>query len=90
MKGDTEITNSTDVIDSRDVIERIEYLEGEGVIARDEIDGDDEVEDEETALELQHLKALAEQAEGYSPDWQYGSQLIRDSYFIVIFLLAAK
>ena len=27
------------------------------------------------------MGALAEQAEGYAADWQYGEQLIRDSYF---------
>lgn len=31
--------------------------------------------------ELAALKALAEEAEGYSSDWTYGVTLIRDSYF---------
>jgi len=36
--------------------------------------------DEDEAIELADLKALAEEAEG-SPDWTYGETLIRDSYF---------
>ena len=63
----TEITNSEDVIDSREIIDRIAYLE----------DSEDADEIEERAA----LVALAEQAEGYAPDWQYGETLIRDSYF---------
>jgi hypothetical protein len=31
--------------------------------------------------EFTALKALAEEASGYAPDWQYGEALIRDSYF---------
>lgn len=31
--------------------------------------------------ELKALQALADEAEGYSPDWKYGVTLIRDSYF---------
>ena len=31
--------------------------------------------------ELEALKALADEAEGYAPDWLYGETLIRDSYF---------
>ncbi|KKM86350.1 hypothetical protein LCGC14_1279740 [marine sediment metagenome] len=77
MKGDTEITNSTDVIDSRDIIERIEYLED--LKERTELEGDPFDEDEDA--ELTNLKAVTDEAEGYSGDWKYGSQLIRDSYF---------
>ena len=33
------------------------------------------------AEELRILEALQEEASGYSPDWTYGSQLIRRSYF---------
>lgn len=36
--------------------------------------------DEDTALELKSLLALAEEASG-SPDWSHGEALIRDSYF---------
>lgn len=35
----------------------------------------------EEGAELIALKALAAEAEGYADDWQYGAQLIRDSYF---------
>lgn len=37
--------------------------------------------DEENAAELKALTDLAEEAEGYSDDWEYGATLIRDSYF---------
>jgi hypothetical protein len=70
-----EISNSDDVIDSRDVIARIEELED---IANPELGSG--LTDEEKE-ELTSLKALAEEAEGYAPDWHYGETLIRDSYF---------
>lgn len=35
----------------------------------------------EDAKEYKILKALQDDAEGYSEDWQYGSTLIRDTYF---------
>jgi hypothetical protein len=35
----------------------------------------------EDAEELATLTALAEEAEGYAPDWTHGETLIRDSYF---------
>ena len=37
--------------------------------------------DEDEQAELATLKSLAEEAEGYSSDWSYGSTLIRESYF---------
>ena len=37
--------------------------------------------DEENKAELDALKALAEEAEGYAPDWRHGAALVRDSYF---------
>ena len=61
--------NYDDLIDSRDVIERIEELEA-----------DDERTEGETK-ELETLKKLAEEAEGYAADWQHGETLIRDSHF---------
>lgn len=67
-----EITNDEDVIDSREIIERIAYLEG----------FEDEDLDEDEAEELKNLLALQNEAEGYSDDWQYGSTLIRESYFV--------
>ena len=33
------------------------------------------------AAELAALKALADEAEGYAPDWRHGAPLIRHSYF---------
>lgn len=35
----------------------------------------------EEAEELAILKAFADEAEGYSSNWQYGEALIRDSHF---------
>ena len=64
--------NNSDIIDSRDVIVRIEELE--------ELEELEEIEEDEKE-ELESLQALAEQGESYGGDWQYGSTLIRDSYF---------
>lgn len=80
--------NSDDMIDSRDVIARIEELEEE----RDSFEPSDapelaghilswHTEYPEDAAELRALKALADEAEGYAPDWERGATLIRDSYF---------
>ncbi len=67
--ADTDpITNDQDYIDSRDVIARIDYLEGQEEL------------DEDEREELTKLGELTEEAGGAS-DWQYGEQLIRDSYF---------
>ena len=38
--------------------------------------------DDDAQEELAALKSLAEEAEGYAADWQYGETLIRDSYFV--------
>jgi hypothetical protein len=45
-------------------------------------DGDDAFEELEDAQEYRALKALADEAADYAPDWAYGAQLIRDSYFV--------
>lgn len=37
--------------------------------------------DDGDAAELASLLALADEAEGYAPDWKYGTTLIRDTYF---------
>lgn len=71
-------TNTDDVIDSRDVIARIEELEEEQERLAEAEAGP--LPEEDTA-ELAALKALAEEAEGYAPDWNHGATLIRDSYF---------
>jgi len=67
MNIPNEISNSEDLIDSRDIIARIEWLEN-----------DPDPDEEE---ELETLKDLQKQCEGYS-DWEYGEALIRDSYFV--------
>lgn len=71
MAGDKEITNSEDWFDSRDVIARIETLKAIPKKERDEWE----------RAELRSLKALAEEAGGYSSEWQYGMLFIRDSHF---------
>ena len=72
------ISNMDDTIDSRDIIERIAELQA----ALDGVDAETMTQAEvEDAEELRTLLALQEEAEGYSPDWEYGSQLIRRSYF---------
>jgi hypothetical protein len=64
-----DINNRDDLIDSRDVDARIADLL------------DVEERDTEEEAELKALEALRDEAQGYSPDWSYGSTLIRDSYF---------
>ncbi len=70
-----EITNFDDIIDSREVIDRIEELTavanegGSGALSEAEL------------AELAALRKLAEEAESYSEDWQYGATLVRGSYF---------
>lgn len=63
------ISNMDDTIDSRDVVERIETLQEDDNLSVEDAD------------ELKILLALQDEAEGYSPDWQYGATLIRESYF---------
>ena len=81
MSRRSEVTNSEDVIDSRDVIDRIEELQTE---YDDLEDGTEETAEwiSNNADKLAALKALAKQGEAYSDDWEYGSTLIRDSYFV--------
>ncbi len=80
MKGQNEISKFDDIIDSRDIIARIECLESE----RDSLDEDTSLEEwneSDEGQELKVLTALAEEASGYSSDWEHGEALIRDSYF---------
>lgn len=65
---DWKFDGTEDVLDSRDIIERMEELQRNGGLTEDEEE------------ELAALAALADQAES-SPDWSYGEQLIRESYF---------
>lgn len=87
------ISNTDDVIDSRDVIERIEELRAERDAWIEEVEENDNFEfdmspetdwhnaNTDEGLELNALEKLAEEASGYSPDWEYGEALIRASYF---------
>ena len=74
-------TNTDDIIDSRDIIERIEELENDLPTNAGEVMPGTSDEIQEIRDELAILKALAEECEGYAPDWAYGEALIRDSYF---------
>ncbi len=72
-----EIHNGSDVIDSRDIIAKIEELESL------EFDADGEATadfSEDDIAELETLRALASECEGYG-DWPHGEALIRDTYF---------
>lgn len=81
------ISNYDDIIDSRDVIARIEKLESEQAELVEMLNNGDITEsemqafDKEGGAELDALRELAEEAEQYAPDWNYGATLIRDSYF---------
>jgi len=90
------IDNTEDLISSLDVIASIEELEAERAALADaittaDLDDPDALAAAETALkewdegdegeELADLNRLAEEAEGYAVDWEYGETLIRSSYF---------
>lgn len=88
----TVISNTDDSIDSRDVIERLEELRGELESYHDEQettlsfeyalqDAANFPDHADEFAEYATLQSLAEQGEQYAPDWNYGEQLIRDSYF---------
>jgi hypothetical protein len=70
------ITNEADYIDSRDIIARIEDL-------TERADDPDQINplDEDEQNELRILRELADEANGYAPDWEFGETLIRESYF---------
>lgn len=72
------VDNYQDTLDSRDIEERIAELESIRDNAEDATEFPMLDEDRE---ELKTLLALREEAEGYAPDWKYGTTLIRDSYF---------
>lgn len=76
------INNTQDIIDSRDIIARIEELEEDREACADGIEElTAEQWDDEHGEELDALKSLAAEAEGYAPDWHYGEALIRETYF---------
>jgi len=64
--------------ESEEDSENVAELENEASAARGALA---EWDASEEADELRALQSLAEEAEGYCPDWTYGAQLIRDSYF---------
>lgn len=43
---------------------------------------DRECDYQDDAIELMELQAFAQSAQNYSPDWEYGSTLIREDYFV--------
>ena len=69
--------STDDTIDSRDVIFHIEDLESDLADARDE---EDTLAVADILLQLKPLQELAEEGETLE-DWEYGVQLVRDSYF---------
>ena len=70
-------TNTDDIIDSRDIIERIEELENDLPTNAGEVMPGTSDEIQEIRDELKILKALAEECEGYAPDWAYGETASR-------------
>lgn len=65
----TKIDNTQDLIYSRDIIDWLRRLDAES---------EDQYEREECAM----LSELAEECEGYAPDWKYGEMLIRGTYWV--------
>lgn len=65
-----------DIIDSRDVIARLEELE-----ARVSQENHGPVLDDFEWEELQSLRSLVEEAEGYATDWLHGVTLVADDHF---------
>lgn len=89
-----EVSNTQDIMDSRDVIERIEELEDdlgawiENYMEEHDLEElkDDDVPETEDGFweikeELEPIKALAKEADGYAVDWDCGATLIRETYF---------
>lgn len=80
----TDFDGTDDIMDSRDIIEQIDYLENllEEMEDPDLTDEDRaELTDEFDSEEYDALKALADEAEGYIPDWEYGATFISESHF---------
>ena len=79
-----EIENTEDVIDSRSINKRIDYLNDQlkDYVEADSFETKEDYITEEEEKELKNLKELREEAEDYCPDWNFGAQLIRDSYFL--------
>jgi hypothetical protein len=91
----TEITNTEDTLDSRDIIARIEELRDERDTLKDARANVTDADpagyntavknlrewEQDYGDELDALGKLAAEAEDCAEDWEYGAQLIRDSYF---------
>lgn len=79
------IDEFANVIDSRDVIYRVRQLQAlraPGPVPEGVLEEDDYETDQDTLFaELSELESL-EDAASSAPDWDYGAQLIRDSYFV--------
>jgi len=82
-----ELEDKSQELDDEDDADEIAEIENAVDSLRSEIQ---ELEDNITTIEndiaeaneeLEPIKSLAEDAEGYAPDWEYGTALIRDSYF---------
>lgn len=84
MMTSTQITNMEDLIDGRDVIARIEVLSALRQAGPVDLGSDEDNDADQDGLfyELASLERLAREAADYSDDWEFGSTLIRDSYFV--------
>ncbi len=81
MAHKTSDLRGQDIIDSRDVITRLAELQDTFDIQTDDVqNGTRDGVDDDVIDELNALKALDDEASGYS-DWQHGATLIADSYF---------
>jgi len=82
------LENESQELDDEEDADRIAEIENEIDSLRSDIQSmEDNISTirndiEEAQEELDPIKSLAEDAEGYSADWNYGEALIRDSYFI--------
>jgi len=85
----TAVDNTQDFINSRDIIERIAELRDEWAEATGDDPDDYQLSEddwavglgEEGAHELVSLMEFADELSPYLPDWEYGEELIRDTYF---------
>ena len=84
LESEIETLNEGDLEDVADMLEeRTNNIEA---LRSDIVDIEDNIKTvrydiEEAEEELAPLKSLADEAEGYAPDWNYGATLIRDDYF---------
>lgn len=91
------MTNLHDaVIDSQDIIKRIEELQAMKDSMQQDVD-EGKTSGSELALwlqgegkELDMLRELAEEAEQYSSDWEYGETLVHEDYFVEYCMVILK